>query len=289
MNSPAKWVATQSVVTALAAGALLASGVPAALAAPAMPPHLSPTGQNEYREYLEAADHRAFAIAPGGAWGWTSGEPSAHVAEEKALGICQGQTPQRCVGYAVDEKTVFDAAGWPRLWRPFVNTADAKRAVTGRERNQRLADLAFTDGRGVRRSLSALKGKVLVVHFWGAWCPPCRQEMPELQKLRKALADKSDIAFVVMQAREKFDVSRQWAERQGIDLPLVDSGSTGDDDTQFHLAGGGRIKDREIASRFPTTYVLDKHGLVVFSHIGPVPDWLQYEPFLRDVAELSGR
>lgn len=261
----------------------------AALAVPVMPPHLNPTGQNEYREYLEAADHRAFAIAPGGAWGWTSGEPSAQAAEEKALGICQGQTSQPCVRYAVDAKTVFDAAGWPRLWRPFAGAADAKRAMIGRERDQRLADLAFADARGVRRGLSALKGKVVVVHFWGAWCPPCRQEMPELQKLRKALADNSDIVFVIMQAREKFDVSRHWAERQGIDLPLVDSGSTGDDDTWFHLAGGGRIKDREIASRFPTTYVLDKHGLVVFSHLGPVSDWLQYEPFLRDVAELSGR
>lgn len=263
--------------------------VGAAQAAPAMPPHLAPTGLNEYREYLEAPDHRAFAIAPGGAWGWASAEPSAKAADEKALAICQGQTEQRCVSYAVDSRTVFDAAGWPRLWRPYVSAAQANKATAGHERGQRMPDLAFKDAQGRPSKLSSHRGKVAVVHFWGAWCPPCRQEMPELQKLRKALADKSDIAFVVMQAREKFDVSRQWAERQGIDLPLVDSGSTGDDDTQFHLAGGGRIKDREIASRFPTTYVLDKHGLVVFSHIGPVPDWLQYEPFLRDVAELSGR
>ncbi len=254
-----------------------------------MPPHLNPSGQTEYREFLEAANHRAFAVAPGGAWGWASAEPSAQAAEDKALAICQGQTPQRCVSYAVDEKTVFDVVAWPRLWRPYASASQAKRATLGRERDQRLADLAYTDAKGVHRNLSALKGKVVVVHFWGAWCPPCRQEMPELQKLRKALADQPDIAFVVMQAREKFDVSRQWAERQGIDLPLVDSGSTGDGDTQFQLAGGGRIKDRDIASRFPTTYVLDKNGLVLFSHIGPVHDWLQYEAFLRDAAGQSGQ
>jgi thiol-disulfide isomerase/thioredoxin len=273
----------------LTAGALLVFCAQAVLAALAMPPHLNPSGQAEYREYLEAANHSAFAIAPGGAWGWVAAEPSARAAEEKALAICQGQTTQRCVSYAVDEKTVFDAITWPRLWQPYASAGQAKRASVGRERGQRMADLAFTDAKGTRRGLSSLKGKVVVLHFWGAWCPPCRQEMPELQKLRKALADKPDIVFVVMQAREKFDISRQWAERQGIDLPLADSGSAGDDDVQFHLAGGGRIKDREIASRFPTTYVLDKHGLVVFSHVGPVHDWSQYEAFLRDAAERSGR
>lgn len=268
---------------------LVASGASGLSAAPPSPPHLNHAGQAEYREYLEAANHSAFVIAPGGAWGWVSGEPSARVAEEKALGICQGQTTQRCVTYALDDKTVFDAAAWPRLWRPYASASQAKRVVVGRERGQRLADLVFTDAKGVRRSLSSLKGKVTVVHFWGAWCAPCRQEMPELQKLRKALADKPDIAFVLMQAREKFEVSRQWAERQGIDLPLVDSGSAGDDDAQFQLAGGGKIKDREIASRFPTSYVLDKHGVIVFSHVGPIHDWSQYEGFLRDAAEQSGR
>ncbi len=105
--------------------------------------------------------------------------------------------------------------------------------------------------------------------------------MPELQKLHAALAGRADVAFVLLQAREKFEVSRQWAARQGIALPLHDSGSTGEDDDGFRLAGGRTVRDREIAGRFPTTYVLDKRGLIVFAHVGPVHDWRQYEPFLR--------
>lgn len=270
------------------AGLLMVSAG-AAFSVPAMPPHLNPTGQSEFREYIEAQNHKAFAIAPGGAWGWTTGEVSATAAEEKALAICQGQTSQRCVRYAVDDKTVFDAAAWPRLWGPYISAAKASRATSGRELGQRMADIAFTDTRGARRSVSGLKGKVVVLHFWGAWCPPCRQEMPDLQSVQAALEGRSDIAFVLLQAREKFDVSRQWAERQGLKLPLADSGSNGDDDVDFRLASGARIRDREIASRFPTTYVLDKRGVIVFSHVGPVHDWPQYESFLRDVAERSGR
>jgi thiol-disulfide isomerase/thioredoxin len=256
-----------------------------AFAAPVMPPHLGPPGQDEYREFLEAPDHRAFAIAPGGAWAWVSAEPSAKEAEEKALAICQGQTEQRCVSYAIDNRTVFDVAKWPTLWRPYSTAAQARKVAVGRERGQRMHDLAFTDAQGKPTSLSSLRGKVVVLHFWGAWCPPCRREMPDLQKVRQAMAPRPGVAFVILQAREKFEVSRQWAEKQNIVLPLADSGSTGEEDATFRLAGGGRIKDREIANRFPTTYVLDHNAVVVFSHVGPIHDWSQYEPFLRDIVD----
>ncbi|MBU1237307.1 MAG: redoxin family protein [Gammaproteobacteria bacterium] len=270
-------------------GLLLAAISSIASAAPEVPPHLSPSGQNEFREFAEAPDHRAFAIAPGGAWGWAAGKASPQEAEDEAVAICQGQTEQRCVMFAIDGRTVFDADAWSTLWRPYATAAQARKAGFGRERGQRMHDLLFHDAAGRKHHLAALKGKVVVLHFWGAWCPPCRREMPELMNLRQSLADRPDVAFVLLQAREKFAVSRQWAENEGIALPLFDSGSTGDDDTQFRLANGKPIGDREIANRFPTTYVLDRYGIVVFSHVGPVSDWTQYERFLRDLARSAER
>jgi hypothetical protein len=74
-----------------------------------------------------------------------------------------------------------------------------------------------------------------------------------------------------------------------LSLPLYDSGALGEQDTTFRLADGGSIADRGVASRFPTTYVLDKRGLVVFSDVGPVADWQQFEPFLRHAAGGSGK
>jgi thiol-disulfide isomerase/thioredoxin len=252
-------------------------------------PPLPPAGQADFHAYLEAPDHAAFAVAPGGAWGWVSGQRSAAEAGAAAMAACQARTAQQCVPYAEGSRVVFDARNWSRLWGPYASAGEARRAPVGHLRGQRMADLSFTDAGGQRRSVSTLKGRVVVLHFWGAWCPPCRQEMPDMQKLQVALAGRPDIVFVLLQAREKFLVSRLWAEQQGIRMPLYDSGSTGEDDTQFRLSGGRRVADREIASRFPTTYVLDKRGLVVFSHVGPVHDWMQYEPFLKDVAERSGR
>lgn len=269
------------LILLFAVGGVRAGGV--------LPPHLGPAGQAEYREYVEAQNHKAFVIAPGGAWGWTTGQANAKAAEDKARDICQAQTRQQCVTFALDDRVVFDAAAWARLWGPYANAGKARKAKVGREPGQRMHDLAFRDAQGKPRQLSSLKGRVVVLHFWGAWCPPCRQEMPELQKLQARLAGDPDIAFVLLQAREKFEVSRQWAERQGLRLPLADSGSTGEEDLDFRVAGGGKIPDREIANRFPTTYVLDRQGLVVFSHVGPVHEWPQYEVFLRDVAARSAR
>ncbi|MCP3850390.1 MAG: hypothetical protein GY694_09160 [Gammaproteobacteria bacterium] len=50
---------------------------------------------------------------------------------------------------------------------------------------------------------------------------------------------------------------------------LYDSGVKSDDDNLFTLASGEKIEDRKIAKRFPTSFVLDKSGIVVFSHNVP--------------------
>ena len=112
--------------------------------------------------------------------------------------------------------------------------------------------------------------------------------MPELQKLNQELGQSRDIQLVLLQMREDIDTARMWAENQRFNLPLYDSGMDVGADS-LNLADGKKIRDRELAMVFPTTYVLDKHGVVVFSNSGPVRGWPQYLPFLRDVAARSGK
>lgn len=253
------------------------------------PPGLPTAGIAAYREYQDALRHRAFAIAPGGAWGWAAGEDSSDQAEDKAIEACRTSTPQKCTLYASDERLVFAAKSWSGLWGPYATAAQARQAGAGTQPGRRFPDLAYRSAPGKLRQLSDLRGKVVLVHFWGSWCPPCRKEMPELDKLHLALADRQDIVFVPLQVRESYAVAGQWAAKQALKMPLADSGSTGEDDPLLHLASGGTIADREIARSFPTTYVLDKHGLVIFSHVGPVPAWQEYAAFLRDAASHSGK
>lgn len=254
-----------------------------------VPPPLDGAGMAGWRDYVEAPDHRAFAIAPGGAWSWVSGKVSADEARRQALAACRQRSEQTCVPYAVDSRTEFDARRWPTLWGPYAKAAQARRMPAGTARGARLHDVAFTDPAGRALSVSALRGKVVVLHFWGSWCGPCRQELPDLQRLYDSLRERSDVAFVLLQVRESAPAARRWAQARGLQMPLADSGARGEDDAFFTLAGGRRLADREIAHRFPTTYVLDRHGLVLFSHVGPVHDWPAYRDFLLDAAAGSGK
>lgn len=263
--------------------------VAAAFAAPADPPFLGRGGAAEFRAFLDAPDHSAFAVAPGGGWGWSSGAPSAALAREQAMARCAAHASVACVPYAANGKLIFDESAWARGWQPYAGFQAARRAKVGTARGARAPDLAFVDAPGRRQTLSSLRGKVVLVHFWGSWCPPCRDELQDLARLQVQLADRDDIVFVVLQVREPIAQSRRWARDRGVTLPLADSGVEDDADGRLRLAGGGTIADRDVASVFPSTWVVDKRGIVVFSQAGPVHGWTHHASLLRDVAAHSGK
>ena len=254
----------------------------------ASPPHLDAQGQAAYRAFLAAAPPRAFAIAPGGGHAWVAEAASDEAAEEQALDNCRRHSEQACVPFAVNDRNVFDSRRWPTLWGPYPDAAAAARAPIGMKRGMRFPDLTLSDpsGRQVRVSelgKSAIGDRVVVLHFWGSWCPHCRQEMPNLQRLAKRLK-REKITIVLIQVREAASSARAWLKQQKISLHHYDSGARGPRDTALTLAGGGSLADREIARAFPSTYVLGRHGVVLFSHTGPIADWSQYRDFLRHAA-----
>lgn len=50
-----------------------------------------------------------------------------------------------------------------------------------------LPDVAFTDAKGARHTLSALKGRYVLLNLWATWCAPCVRELPALAKLQRAM------------------------------------------------------------------------------------------------------
>lgn len=251
-------------------------------------PHLDERGRDGYRHFLAILPPRAFAIAPGGAWGYSTETSSTDLAEQEALANCQAQTLQPCQIYASGEMVVFNQALWERSWGPYLDAQEATRADIGSDKGERFYDLAFQTAASQPVKLSNLRGQVVVLHFWGSWCAPCLRELPELAKLASQLADEKGIRFVSLQVREDYASARAWANPVAPGLPLYDSGAQAEGDGDFVLADGQHIADRLFAKVFPTTYVLDKHGIVVFAHSGPVAHWEEYRPFLLDAAARSG-
>jgi thiol-disulfide isomerase/thioredoxin len=253
------------------------------------PPHLDESGLAGYREFLQSRDHRAFAIAPGGAWAWVSDMPDPDVAEAEAIRACAGFTEQRCVIFALDGQVVFDRNAWAASWGPYAKAGEAAARPAGMAQGARFPDLALTSPAGEAVSLSGLRGRIVLLHFWGSWCAPCQFEFPDLQQLYDALKSEPGIAFVLVQARESIDRSRRWAKMRGFAMPFYDSGARKGSDSTFSISGGEAIADRALAPQFPATYVLDSHGLVLFSHFGPLHSWREFEPLLRHAVENRPR
>ena len=251
-------------------------------------PHIDGSAREGYGAFLSAPRHRAFAVAPGGAWGWSDSEATKQRAEAAAVAGCEKYTDQRCVAYAVNDEVVFDRTLWSQLWGPYLDHDRAEHAVTGVQLGQRFPDLGFNLDDGRAGSISSFHDKVVVLHFWGTWCTYCRPELTELQTLYDQLAESGDFEFVLLQVRESYATTRKWMDEQGFSLPQYDSGVPGAGDDELRLADGSPIRDRILARAFPTTYVLDRRGIVVFRRVGPALRWREYVPLLEDVAARSG-
>lgn len=202
-----------------------------------------------------------------------------------AIEDCQAHARRPCLPYALDERVVLDAGDWATAWRPYASAAQAAGAREGLQPGLRFPDIAYTDAAGQARRVSEARGKVLILHFWGSWCPPCQREMPDLDRLHRKLKARQDIRFVFLPVREAASRARAWVKEKGLALPIADGGEPAARDGAFLLADGRRLGDRDLARVFPTTYVLDRHGLVLFAHTGPVADWPSLLPLLNDAAK----
>jgi len=81
-------------------------------------------------------------------------------------------------------------------------------------------NLAFTSLDGSRQlDIEAFRGRPLLMTFWASWCGPCRQELPELQKLSVELADKG-FALVTINTDQSAIVGARYLQKYNIDVPV---------------------------------------------------------------------
>lgn len=110
------------------------------------------------------------------------------------------------------------------------------------------------DGDGAMVNLSDFAGKVVVLDFWGSWCPPCRAAMPTFQKIHEAYKDRG---VVVIGANFEHDAAadpKAFMAKNGITYRLVRGAET--------IANWYKVPG------WPTYYVIDRHGEVVYGGVG---------------------
>lgn len=114
-----------------------------------------------------------------------------------------------------------------------------------------------------------LAGKVVVVDFWATWCPPCREEIPGYIEMQKALEADGVMIVGVSLDRAGPGVVKAFAEKYGINYPLVMG------DTKVVDAFGG-------IEAIPTTFLIDRDGKIRHRKVGSM-ERAEYEPLVRSL------
>lgn len=115
------------------------------------------------------------------------------------------------------------------------------------------AAFTLTDTQGRVHRLADYKGRWVLVNFWATWCPPCLEEMPDLQRLHEARKDLVVIG-IAMQYRDP-EYVKKFAEDMLVSYPIV-------------------LGDERIARQvgpvpgLPTSYLYDPSGKQVAYHVG---------------------
>ena len=118
-------------------------------------------------------------------------------------------------------------------------------------------DFELKDQYGKTHKLSDYKGKVVFLNFWATWCPPCKMEMPDIQKIYEKYEKQGEktevvvLSVVAPNTQDEKDVEgiKAFLEENGYKYPvLMDDGG--------YTFGAYRI------SSLPTTFMIDKEGNV---------------------------
>lgn len=107
----------------------------------------------------------------------------------------------------------------------------------------------LTDDRGAGVSLDRYRGRIVVMNLWASWCPPCRAEMPDLQRLADAHAGER-MAIIGVNEGESPQRARAFADSLQIRFPIW-------------IDGAQRYGRTYAALGLPTTIILDANGVVV--------------------------
>jgi len=107
---------------------------------------------------------------------------------------------------------------------------------------------ALTDDRGAAVSLADYRGRIVVMNLWGSWCPPCRAEMPDLQRLADYGASRGIVVIGVNEG-ESAERARAFAQSLQIHYPIwIDANQRYG--RSYNVLG------------LPTTVIVDRNGVV---------------------------
>ena len=146
-------------------------------------------------------------------------------------------------------------AGLVLAWAPVVVPGEGA-GLTALPERRAAPEVALDSLDGARVLLAELRGKVVLVSFWATWCPPCRREMPSVERLGRLLAGEDFVVLAVNVGEDEdtvFAFTGQLEPRPTFPI-LLDRDS--------------RVLRAWPVKGLPTTFVVDRQGRIAYRAVG---------------------
>lgn len=124
-----------------------------------------------------------------------------------------------------------------------------------RARENYAPDFSFTSLQGEYVSLDDLKGKVVVLDFWGTWCPPCVESVPELRNLYKRYSKDGSFVLIGISSDRDDEVWKDFTDKNRMIWPQ-------------YRDGNRKIQNAFNIRAYPTYIVIDHEGIVRYQSSG---------------------
>jgi peroxiredoxin len=142
-----------------------------------------------------------------------------------------------------------------------------------------LLEAHFNSLDGKEIGLNAWKNKVIVLNFWATWCPPCREEMPELSKMQDQY--KNQNLVIVGLSTDDLETTKTFIQTNPVSYPVL----AGDMQAMNFAESLGNNQ-----GVLPYTVIIDQNGHVVKTFLGRVNQALlekTVKPLLKNATSLN--
>lgn len=112
-------------------------------------------------------------------------------------------------------------------------------------------DFTLTNLKGEKVKLSDFRGKPVFLNFWATWCPPCRAEMPLIQKLHQ----QKKIQVLTVNIQEDQQTIEKFLKKNHYTFPVL-------------LDKQGKVANQYWIQGIPTTFIIDRQGIIQAVWIG---------------------